>query len=163
MDWTFLIFANLAIVAAFLMVVAKDPIFAALALLVVLISLAVQYIHLHAPLIAIFQITIYAGAILVLISYVIMLLSPSDTYKTPIKNRFFRGLGGVLGFVSIAILGLTAKGASDVIVHIRDHEFGSPEQIGQMLFSRYILHFEVVSVLLLVALIGAIYLAKKRL
>ncbi|OCC14616.1 NADH-ubiquinone oxidoreductase chain J [Dissulfuribacter thermophilus] len=164
MDPYFLVFAIMALGAGVFTISARDALPSALGLLTVFIALSALYLHLHAPLIAIFQVTIYAGAILVLIVFVIMLLmSPGQTLRHLQKNLSYRIMGGILGASMIALLVIGLKGLSDMS---RPRElpqgFGHPSQFGDLFFKDYLMHFEVASILLLVALIGAIYLAKRK-
>ncbi len=165
MDAYFLIFATLSVIAGLFTITAKDALPSALGLLTVFISLASLYLHLHAPLIAIFQVTIYAGAILVLVVFVIMLLMTPNQEMEPVQeNVSYRGLGAILGVVLLGLMAIGVRGVSDIVGQKGLVEgFGHPAQFGDLFFKDYLLHFEVVSVLLLVALIGGIYLAKKNL
>jgi NADH-quinone oxidoreductase subunit J len=165
MDVYFWVFATLAVLAGLFTIGAKEALPSALGLLTVFVSLASLYLHLHAPLVAIFQITIYAGAILVLVVFVIMLLmTPEERMGAVQHNVSYRIMGAVLG---ASLIGLTAVGVSrlsDTVAQSGLPEgFGNPSQFGELFFRDFLLHFEVASVLLLVALIGGIYLAKKNL
>lgn len=164
MDVYFWVFAVMATGAGLFMVTSRDPLPSALGLLTVFIALASLYLHLNAPLVAIFQVTIYAGAILVLVVFVIMLLmTPGERFGDVQQNVSYRILGAILGLCTMIFLGLGLKGVYDLVGKQSLPEgFGNPGQFGDMFFNNFLLHFEVASVLLLVALIGAIYIAKKR-
>ncbi len=163
MDVYFLLFAAISVVAGLFTVTAKDALPSAMGLLTVFISLAALYLHLNAPLLAIFQVTIYAGAILVLMVFVIMLLmSPGDEMQEYQPNVAYRGLGAILSVILLGLVGVAVKGISDVVqARQLPDGFGTPGQFGNLMFKDFLLHFEVVSILLLVALVGGIYLAKK--
>ena len=164
MDPYFLVFAIMALGAGVFMIVAKDALSSALGLLTVFIALAALYLHLNAPLVAIFQVSIYAGSILVLIIFVIMLLmTPEQRLGALQHNLSYRIMGAILGASMIVLLYLGIKDAGKVF-YPREIPagFGTPSDLGELFFKRFLLHFEVVSVLLLVAMIGAIYLAKRR-
>ena len=164
MDPYFMVFFIMALGAAIFMITAKDALPSALGLLTVFIALSALYLHLNAPLVAIFQVSIYAGAILVLIVFVIMLLTvPSERFQLFQRNMSYRIMGAVLGALMTALLAIGLKGVRDVLYKRELPEgFGHPHLFGELLFRDYLLHFEVASVLLLVALIGAIYLSKKK-
>lgn len=164
MDPYFLVFAIMALGAGIFMIATKDAFPSALGLLTVFIALAALYLHLHAPLVAIFQVSIYAGSILVLIVFVIMLLmTPGQRLRALQRNLSYRIMGGVLGVCLMALLFIGLKGAGEVFSQRElPHDFGTPSAIGELFFRRFLIHFEVVSVLLLVAMVGAIYLAKRR-
>jgi len=164
MDWYFWIFAIIALGGALFTITYKDILPCAMGLLTVFIAMAALYLHLNAPLVAVFQVTIYAGAILVLVLFVVMLLmSPGEKIKKTQVNCANRFMGAVLTVGLIILLGFGTKGLSDILgAKELSENFGSPSQVGDVLVQKFILHFEVVSILLLAALVGAIYLAKKR-
>lgn len=164
MDWYFWIFAVMALGGGLFTITYKDILPCAMGLLTVFIAMAALYLHLNAPLVAVFQVTIYAGAILVLVLFVVMLLmSPGEKIKKSQVNCSNRFMGAVLTLGLVIFLGIGTKGLSDVIgAKELPEKFGNPGQLGIVLVQKFILHFEVVSVLLLAALVGAIYLAKKR-
>ena len=165
MDMYFILFAAMAVGAGIVTIMAIDALVSAMGLLTVFISLAALYLHLHAPLIAIFQISLYAGAILVLVVFVIMLLmSPDEQLEQVQKNLQFKFMGA---FLAMCMVGITAVGVRDISrglssVSLPD-DFGAPSLIGKYIFGEYLLHFETASVLLLVALLGSIYLSKRKL
>lgn len=165
MDLYFWVFASMSVLAGLFTIAAKDALPSAMGLLTVFIALASLYLHLHAPLIAIFQVAIYAGAILILVVFVIMLLmTPGERLGVMQANASYRGLGVLLGLCLIGLIAVGTKGVSDIVsMKALPEGFGSPSIFGDLFFTDFLLHFEVVSVLLLVALIGGIYLCKKRL
>ena len=159
----FYIMAVVAIVAAVSVVLQRTPVYSALSLILVLASLAVIYLLLGAPFIAMIQVIVYAGAIMVLFVLVIMLLNVG--HEEPSRgSRFARWAGPPLlavFFAEFAVLiwkqfGLTGP-ASAVALD------ASPRAIGRLLFSGYVLPFEVTSILILVAILGAVVLAKRQL
>ncbi len=164
MDFYFLLFAIMAVGAGIFTITAKDALPSALGLLTVFIALAALYLHLHAPLIAVFQVSIYAGAILVLVVFVIMLLiTPDEELEQAQKNISYRAMGAILGAYLVALLVIGLAGIRQLIAQRSLPDgFGAPAQIGLLFFKQYLLHFEMASVLLLVALVAAIYLAKKN-
>ncbi len=165
MDIYFWIFAVIGVAAGIFTISYKDALPCALGLLTVFMSLAALYVHLHAPLVAIFQVAIYAGAILILVVFVIMLLmTPDEDQMGRQKNIGFRIMGFLLGLLMMCYLAIGAKGIDQLVNPEKlPKGFGDPHVFGDLLFKQYLLHFEVASVLLLVALIGGVYLAKKRL
>lgn len=165
MDMYFILFAAMAVGAGIFTITAKEALLSAMGLLTVFVALAALYLHLHAPLVAIFQISIYAGAILVLVVFVIMLLmSPDERLGVLQKNMQFRLMGAL---VALCMVGVTAAGVRDIAQNVQSanlpESFGEPSLFGKYFFNEYLLHFETASVLLLVALIGSIYLSKKKL
>jgi NADH-quinone oxidoreductase subunit J len=159
----FIIFAVIAIVCAFNLVLQKHPISSALSLIGVMGSLAVLYLLLGAEFIAMAQMVVYGGAVMVLFIFVIMLLN-AGTEKASSKSWFaqFAGLPLLLAFV--AVLGFIIRAA---LPEMRAVQFGSwvggtAEHIGQVLFTQYLLPFEVISILILIAILGAVVLARKE-
>jgi len=158
----FLIFALIAVVCAINVVVQTHPISSALSLVGVMGSLAVLYLLLGAEFIAAAQIIVYAGAIMVLFIFVIMLLNAGAETKG--GRSYMVQLTGVP--LLIAFLGLTAwfvqrmYGAEGV--RFGGFQGGSPQQIGKTLFTTYLLPFEITSILVLIAIVGAIVLARKE-
>ncbi len=159
----FIIFAIVAIVCAFNLVFQTHPISSALSLIGVMGSLAVLYLLLGAEFIAMAQMVVYGGAVMVLFIFVIMLLN-AGTEKASRKSWFAQiaGLPLLLVFV-----GLVAALIHFSLPPTRRVEFGSwvggtAERIGQMLFTTYLLPFEVISILILIAILGAVVLAQKE-
>ena len=164
MEILFYIFAVLTVVAALSVVFQRTPVYSALSLIVVLGSLAVIFLLLGAPFIAMVQVIVYAGAIMVLFVLVIMLLNAGHEGPSHHRAKFARWAGPplLLAFLAeVAILiwkhfDLTPTGGSDALD-------ASPAAIGRLLFRSYVLPFEVTSILILVAVLGAVVLAKKQL
>ncbi|MGA2602069.1 MAG: NADH-quinone oxidoreductase subunit J [Bryobacteraceae bacterium] len=167
----FFIFAIVAVVAAINLVVQTHPISSALSLIGVMASLAVLYLLLGGEFIAMAQLIVYAGAIMVLFVFVIMLLNAGaeNTKDVGSSARYF----GVpllivfLGVISWVIQALLPQTSKVEFGGFYRHVAGSPAavgpaEIGKALFTDYLLPFEVVSVLILIALIGAIVLARKE-
>lgn len=159
----FIICAIVSVACAFNLVLQKHPISSALSLIGVMGSLAVLYLLLGAEFMAMAQMIVYGGAIMVLFIFVIMLLN-AGTEKSSTKSWFAQiaGLPLLLAFVAlIAFLIRTA------VPPLRPVEFGSwvggtAENIGRLLFTTYLLPFEVISILILIAILGAVVLAQKE-
>ena len=158
----FLAFALVAVACAINVVVQTHPISSAISLVGVMGSLAVLYLLLGAEFIAAAQVIVYAGAIMVLFVFVIMLLNAGSESK---KGRSYTvQLVGVP--LLIAFLGLTAyfvqRMYGNETVTFGMFQKGSPRDIGTALFTTYLLPFEVTSLLILIAIVGAIVLARKE-
>ncbi len=157
----FLIFALIAVVCAINVVVQTHPISSALSLVGVMGSLAVLYLLLGAEFIAAAQVIVYAGAIMVLFIFVIMLLNAGAETK---KGRSYLLVGAplllvFLGLVAFIVQRLYSPGT---VVRFGGFTGGGPKDIGNALFTTYLLPFEVTSILILVAIVGAIVLARKE-
>jgi NADH-quinone oxidoreductase subunit J len=159
----FSIFALIAVVCAINVVVQKHPISSAISLVGVMGSLAVLYLLLGAEFIAAVQVIVYAGAIMVLFIFVIMLLNAGQEVR---RGRSY--VVQVLGFpLLVTLLALLAWAVGRMFpdsagVFFGGFDGGSARRIGALLFTRYLLPFEVTSVLVLIAIVGAIVLARKE-
>lgn len=157
----FYIIAALMIVGAIRVVTAKSLMHAALWLVLVLAGVAAQYILLAAEFVAITQVLVYLGAIIVLFLFGIMLTRATPGDSDDLDNKRPMKIGaGVIGVVLAALLGYS------LIDGFRDTQFGDllvqrTSEVSDSIFSTYLLPFEVLSVLLLAALIGAIVLARR--
>ncbi len=155
----FFILALVAVATALGMLFSKNAIYAVIFLVLNFATVAVLFLMLGGTFIAVTQIAVYAGAIMVLFLFVIMLLGAEKLGQSETLS-WQKPLALVLGFVLIVETGyvlLTQVGQLENAVALPEG-FGSPYEIGKLLFSQYLLPFEVTSVLLLVAMIGAIVL-----
>jgi NADH-quinone oxidoreductase subunit J len=164
-DSLFYFFAALTLLCGVLVVAnpfSRNPVTSAMFLVLTIISMAGLFVLLHAFFLAAVQVLVYAGAVMVLFLFVIMLLDLKEEERRKVKK-----LGLVAGLVSIgAIVGvfleslLTTK--LEVAAVLQKHE-DSTRELGSLLFTNYLLPFEIVSILLLVAMVGVILLSKKDL
>jgi NADH-quinone oxidoreductase subunit J len=158
----FYIFGALAILAALSVVAQHRPVYSALSLIVVLCSLAVVYLFLGAEFLAVIQVIVYAGAIMVLFVFVIMVLN-ADREVVSQRSRMAHWLGAPLVVALLAEIlfaiwnQFPASGTRPAAA-----VFAGPAAIGHLLFRNYVLPFEVTSILILVAILGAVVLAKKE-
>ncbi|MCM2358794.1 MAG: NADH-quinone oxidoreductase subunit J [Geobacteraceae bacterium] len=163
----FAIVALVAIVSGMLVVKCRNPINSALSLIVTFFCLATFYVMLEAPFMAAIQVIVYAGAIMVLIVFVIMLLN----LRTETGSRYTHAVTvgtiiGVLTLIEIVYFfsggrsGLT--GATGGLNTETIERVGHTELIGRSMFTDFLLPFEITSLLLLVAIVGAVVLAKKK-
>jgi NADH-quinone oxidoreductase subunit J len=167
----FYLFGLIALASAIAFVTRKSPVAAALWLVVVMFCLAALYVLLDAEFVGVMQVLVYAGAIMVVFLFVVMLLNlghPSDL--NDIRGKWGRIAAGLLGLAMIAELGALSRGTEGFKVRLP--VASSADVIGQTagvigpiaapMFREYLLAFELTSVLLLIAIIGAVVLAKKR-
>jgi NADH-quinone oxidoreductase subunit J len=170
MEWVlFLIFALVAAAAAVAMVLQRSPIYSALCLILALFAQGGLYILLHAELIAAVHIFVYAGAIMVLFVFVIMLLDLRA--ESPPAVRFNR-VGVVAAFVLAGVLlAELALGVGPRIILGPQGPYddetarmvGNTKAVGRILFREYLIPFELTSVILLAAMVGSMVLAKRKL
>jgi NADH-quinone oxidoreductase subunit J len=162
----FSIVAAIAILMSILVIRCKNPINSALSLIMTFFCLATLYVMLEAPFMAAIQVIVYAGAIMVLIVFVIMLLNIRTESGRRTQHALFLGAatGLFLLFQTWYLLSRSSltgtKGPIDSAVIAK---VGHTQLIGQSLFTDFLLPFEITSILLLVAIVGAVVLAKKKL
>ena len=160
----FIAFAIIAVTSAVNVVIQRSPLYSALSLIGTLVSLSALYVMLHAQFIAAMQVIVYAGAIMVLFVFVIMLLNvPADAPHIE-KQKWLRYLGPPLGAIMLAE-------AYYVLEHVPNWPFpagpsarstGTTLSVGLAMFTDYLLPFEVTSVLILMAVVGAIVLGRRE-
>jgi NADH-quinone oxidoreductase subunit J len=160
----FYFLSTIAILGALLTITRRNPVHSALSLIFTLLSLAGLYLMLYAPFVAGVQIILYAGGIMVLFLFVIMLV---NLERAELEEQFNKQwlvgaivavlFGGMLLFIYV-------KGSANVFPNTWNNlpEGNNTQQIGIWLYQRYMMPFEVASVLLLVAIVGAVVMAKKR-
>jgi NADH-quinone oxidoreductase subunit J len=164
-----LLFAALAVVAAFNVILQRNPLYSAIGLIGTLISVAALFMTLAAPFIALIQILVYAGAIVVLFVFVIMLLNVRTEESKVDPQRYLKWLAVPLFLALLAEVFLAVRYVTDTppplpAVSATEQPMqwlGSVETIGTAMFTSYVLPFEAVSVLILMAIIGAMLLAKR--
>ncbi len=167
MDWTVFVVAAIATLAgAFGVIVSSNPVHAALMLVMTLFGIAVLFVAQAAHFLAAVQVIVYAGAIVVLFLFVIMLLGVDRSENLGVEplrgQRFAAGLAGLLGLAEVLLLARNqwATGAPSVAGPV-DGPGSNVEKLARSLFTRYLLAFEVTSVLLVIAVVGAVVLARR--
>jgi NADH-quinone oxidoreductase subunit J len=156
----FIIFAALCLTGAVNLLFQKQPINSALSLIVVMTSLAVLYLLLGAEFLAAAQVIVYAGAIMVLFTFVVMLLNAGREERT-LGSRAYRTVGfpavaAILAVIATSFVKLQGFGNARIDDHIT-----STADLSAVLFTKLLLPFEVTSVLILVAILGSVALARK--
>ena len=153
----------LALFGAIMVVASKSPVYSILSLIVVFFAISGHYILLNAQFLAIVNIIVYAGAIMVLFLFVVMLMN-LNAESEPKKHRMlqFAGLisGGCLFLVIISAISETPQAANAVLIGSGDN--GLIKNLGMVLFKDYVIPFEISSVLFLSAMIGAVVIGKKE-
>ena len=159
----FYICAGLAVIAALSVVAQRTPVYSALSLIVVLCSLAVVYLLLGAEFIAVIQVIVYAGAIMVLFVFVIMLLNAGVEERTDFSS-IAKYVGLPLGFVLMlwAAHWLWHSQAAGAVGTAVSTAAASSRELSVELFRQYLFPFEATSILILIAILGALVLAKKE-
>ena len=159
----FYFFAIMAIVSAVAVITRRNPVHAALALIITLLSLASFYLMLYAPFVAAVQVVLYAGGIMVLFLFVIMLVNLEQN----IREYQFSKQWLVATVIALALGGLLVfvyKRGFDIFPRTFAvlPEGQNTQQVGLVLYGPYMLSFEIASLLLLVAIVGAVVMAKRR-
>lgn len=161
----FLIVSLVAIVSAILVITCRNPINSALSLILTFFCLATYYVMLDAPFMAAVQVMVYAGAIMVLIVFTIMLLNirvnASKSHAHSVALGLIIGFFTLLNTVFIIMKSRAALPNGPLTGEIIKQQ-GHTELIGRELFTTFLLPFEITSILLLVAIVGAVILAKKK-
>ena len=157
----FWIVAILSVASALTVVLHRNPVYSALALVVALFQVAVVFVVMQAHLIALLQVIVYAGAIVVLFLFVIMLLSLEPDVPRPGRYGMRAGAITLTAFLGIelAAAALASQPSPDTLL---PPDYGSTKQVAERLFTTHLLAFELTSVLLLAAVIGAVVMARRR-
>jgi NADH-quinone oxidoreductase subunit J len=162
----FYLLAVLAIASAISMILQRNPVMSAISLIGNFFCLAALYLMLRAQLLAVLQIVVYTGAIMVLVVFVIMLLNLGNEENLGERFNLKKTVGVALvcGFL-LELVYIVVIGGNDLpLADVRGSavSVGTVESMGTAMFGRFLLPFEVTSLLLLVAIVGAVILAKKR-
>lgn len=165
----FYLCAALAVAGAIATVAAKNPIRGAMGLLLMVLSTAGLFLALHAQFLAAIQLIVFAGAIVVLFLFVIMILGPSATPPSDNRGRIPRTVGAVVfGATGLAAMGVLITTAPErpegeaALLPSPPSDFGTIDSIGRSLFTEWLLPFELTSALLMVAILGAVAVARGR-
>ena len=156
----------LAIFSAIMVVANKNPVHSILFLIITFFAISGHYILLNAQFLAIVNIIVYAGAIMVLFLFVVMLMNLNAESEPPqkSKNLMYAGVlaGGCLLLVIVAAVKKADVGVGGQLVQMKDGNVGLINNLGKVLFTDYVFPFEISSVLFLSAMIGAVVLSKKE-
>jgi len=158
----FILLSGLALISSLLVIFQRNVVHSAMALVATLFLIAVLFLTLQAAMVGILQILVYAGAIMVLFLFVIMLLNPEALER---RRPFWWVLGSLAALLLVFEF---VPFVFDVLGPVDDQappggeSFGSPEMLAQSLFNDFVLPFEIASVLLLVAIVGAVVLGKRE-
>jgi len=159
----FYMLSGLMVVGGLFVITRRNPVHSALALIVTLLAQAGLYLMLYAPFVAGVQIILYVGGIMVLFLFVIMLVNLERTEKEkPFNKQWLVGIASAVALGAMFV-GVYVRGRALLPEHtVSLPEAENTQQVGLMLYGNYMLAFEIASLLLLVAIIGAVVMAKKR-
>ncbi len=161
----FLGMAFISVLASFLVITRKNPIHSALFLVLTFLCVAGLYILLYSQFIAIIQVVVYAGAIVMLIVFVIMLLDLEVELKAKLKFVYSKVIGGFLAILFLfgIFYAVVAKSPTGKVgSYTPEKVTANVKAVGEVLFTQYLLPFQVIGILLSAAIIGAVILTKKR-
>lgn len=163
----FALFSVMAIVGALMLVLQRNPVVSAIYLVISFASLAGLFVLLHAPFLAAVQVVVYAGAIMVLFLFVIMLLNLRHDIDDGLHHMARRVFGWFLGVVMAALVWLVLRQpwalgpkGDDTVEKVA--EIGNTQAVGLSLFTKYLLPLEIIGLVLLVAMVGAVVLSLRR-
>jgi NADH-quinone oxidoreductase subunit J len=161
-QWLFGILSFLAIMFALMVVFTRNPVNSVLYLVLTFFCIAGHYLVLNAQFLAVVHIVVYAGAIMVLFLFVIMLMNLNEDTE-PQKTLISKIIAGCIGGVLLVVLVGSLKGAEQLQLHQAGaSQIGLVKNLGKVLFGEFLFPFEIASVLLLAAMVGAIMLGKKE-
>jgi len=166
----FYAFAAITVLGALFVIIQKNPIYSVLSLIAAFFGLAGIYVLLEAPFVAVVQIIIYAGAIMVLFLFVVMLLNvpredAAEWDRThPLYRPWPMRIGALLAIVMVAQLGWALARTPGLTAAVGGQSPGISDvgELGRVLFTDYMFAFEVTSILIIVAMVGAVILARKQ-
>jgi NADH-quinone oxidoreductase subunit J len=153
----------LALFSALMVVTSKNPVYSVLWLIMVFFAISGHYILLNAQFLAIVNIIVYAGAIMVLFLFVIMLINVGRDME-PRKNKWLKLAGAISGGILLLVLVAALKDTEmkQQVAQVNEGNIGLIENLGKTLFNDYVVPFEVASILFLSAMVGAVVIGKKE-
>ncbi|MFQ6070714.1 MAG: NADH-quinone oxidoreductase subunit J [Candidatus Aminicenantales bacterium] len=157
----FFLFSIICVGAVLGMIISKNQVYSALFLVLAFAVMGGIFALLEAPFIAVVQIIIYAGAIMVLFIFVIMMINLKEGIS-PEKKKWTLYLSASLAFVLVIELIFAVKGSFQALSKAGFEKISSPAELGKLLFTKYLYPFEITSILIIAALVGAIVLIKKK-
>ncbi len=157
----FYFLAFLAILSAMMVVISKNPVHSVLYLIICFFAIAGHYVLMNAQFLAAVHIIVYAGAIMVLFLYVIMMLNLNSNVE-PHKSKWLKVAATVSGGLLMTVLVGALRQATTTVASVPNSDVGLIENLGLVLFREYALPFEVSSILLLTAMVGTVMLGKKE-
>lgn len=156
----FWVLAALSIFSAVMVITSKNPVYSVLWLIMTFFTISAHYVLLNAQFLAIVNIIVYAGAIMVLFLFVIMLMNLSKDTE-PQKSRWMKIAGAVSGGSLLLVLVAALRDVNEGTAQVGYGEIGLIENLGRVLFTNYVVPFEISSVLFLSAMVGAVVIGKR--
>jgi NADH-quinone oxidoreductase subunit J len=157
----FFLLATICVGAVLGMIISRNQAYSALFLVLAFASMGGLFGLLNAPFIAVVQIIIYAGAIMVLFVFVVMMINVREGLPSE-KKKWIFAVSLILAFVLFLEIILAASGRLSSLSGAEAADIGNPTNLGRLLFTRYLYPFEITSILIIAALVGALVLLKKK-
>ena len=156
----FVVLSVMSIISAMLVITSKNPVFSVLWLIVTFFTISGHYILLNAQFLAVVNIIVYAGAIMVLFLFVIMLMNLSKETE-PQKSKWLKMAGAVAGGCLLLVLVAALRGTETRMAELGTGNIGLIQNLGHVLFTEYVVPFEIASILFLSAMVGAVVIGKR--
>lgn len=150
----------LALFSAVMVITSKNPVYSVLWLIITFFTISGHYILLNAQFLAVVNIIVYAGAIMVLFLFVIMLMNLNKETE-PQKNKWLKLAGAVAGGCLLLVMVAALRNTETQMAQMAEGDIGLIENLGKVLFTQYVVPFEISSVLFLSAMVGAVVIGKK--
>jgi NADH-quinone oxidoreductase subunit J len=163
MNITEILFYFLSVVvllSAVMVIASRNPVYSVLWLIVTFFSISGHYLLLNAQFLAVVNIIVYAGAIMVLFLYVLMLMDIRKESE-PAKNKWMKLAGTIAGGSLLVVLIAALRGADARVAQVNEGNIGLIENLGRVLFTEYVVPFEIASILFLSAMVGAVVIGKR--
>ncbi len=157
----FWVLSVIAVVSALMMITSKHPIFSVLWLIVTFFCISGHYVLLNAQFLAVVNVIVYAGAIMVLFLYVLMLMDLRKDSE-PQKNNWLKIIGAVAGGSLLLVMVAALKDTEKNLAQMNTGDIGLIENLGTVLFTEYVVPFEISSILFLSAMVGAVVIGKRN-
>ncbi len=157
----FWILAIFTLFSALMVITSKNPVYSVLWLIITFFTISGHYILLNAQFLAVVNIIVYAGAIMVLFLFVLMLMNLAKDNE-PQKSKWLKLAGALAGGSLLLVMVAALKGTEQQMTELGTGNIGLIENLGQVLFTQYVVPFEISSILFLSAMVGAVIIGKKE-
>jgi NADH-quinone oxidoreductase subunit J len=157
----FWVLSIVTIFSAMMVVISRNPVYSVLWLIVTFFTISGHYILLNAQFLAVVNIIVYAGAIMVLFLFVIMLMNLGKETE-PQKSKWLKLIGAVAGGCLLLVMVAALRNTEQQMTELATGDIGLIENLGKVLFNEYVVPFEISSILFLSAMIGAVVIGKKE-
>lgn len=159
--YLFYFLSFLAVLSALMVVFSKNPVHSVLYLIITFFCIFGHYLLLGAQFVAFVHIIVYAGAIMVLFLYVLMLLN-LNSESEPHKNNTLKFVAVISGGLLLLVLVAALRGTEDMMIRDSGSQIGYVKNLGKVMLTQFLLPFEITSILLLAAMVGAVMIGKKK-